>query len=136
MYRASGLYLLDFISKVIKSISEKRVLWLESSRSLILGDVLPNQVILKYSLEQDYSRIVLQSVRPVGYKLTFQNRILTITPESDDFVPGFQNTDFGDGVLKKLTVSGKTIQLEVDQGYGSYKSFEFGEPAASRCRFL
>ena len=47
---------LDFISKVIKSISEKRVLWLESSRSLILGDVLPNQVILKYSLEQDYSR--------------------------------------------------------------------------------
>ncbi len=120
---------LDFISKVIKSISEKRVLWLESSRSLILGDVLPNQVILKYSLEQDYSRIVLQSVRPVGYKLTFQNRMLTITPESDDFVPGFQNTDFGDGVLKKLTVSGKTIQLEVDQGYGSYKSFELGEPA-------
>ena len=68
-------------------------------------------------------------MRPVGYKITFQNRILTITPESDDFVPGFQNTDFGDGVLKKLTVSGKTIQLEVDQGYGSYKSFELGEPA-------
>ena len=43
---------LDFISKVIKNVSDKRVLWLESSRSLILGDVVPNQVALKYSLEQ------------------------------------------------------------------------------------
>jgi N-acetylmuramoyl-L-alanine amidase len=120
---------LDFISRVIKSISEKRVLWLESSRSLILGDVLPNQVALKYSLEEDHSRIVFQSVRPVGYTLTFQNRTLKITPQSDDFVPSFQNTDFGDGVLKKLTLSGKTILLEVDEGYGSYKSFELGEPA-------
>jgi N-acetylmuramoyl-L-alanine amidase len=119
---------LDFISKVIKNISEKRVLWLESSRSLILGDVLPNQVVLKYSLEENYSRIVLQSVRPVGYSVTFQNRILTITPQSDDFVPGFQNTDFGDGVLKKLTLSGKSVLLEVDEGYGSYKSFELVEP--------
>jgi N-acetylmuramoyl-L-alanine amidase len=120
---------LDFISKIVKSISEKRVLWLESSRSLILGDVLPNQVTLKYSLEQDHSRLVLQSVRPVGYSVTFLNRILILTPQSDDFVPAFQSTDFGDGVLKKLTLSGKTIQIEVDEGYGSHKAFELVEPA-------
>jgi N-acetylmuramoyl-L-alanine amidase len=120
---------LDFISKVIKNISEKRVLWLESSRSLILGDVVPNQVILKYSIEQDHSRIVLQSVRPIGYDINFQNHILTITPKSEDFVAGFQSTDFNDGILKKLTVAGKTIQIQTDQGYGSYKSFDLVEPA-------
>ena len=120
---------LDFISKVIKNVSDKRVLWLESSRSLILGDVVPNQVALKYSIEQDHSRIVLQSVRPIGYTINYQNHVLSITPQSDDFVAGFQSTDFNDGVLKKLTLAGKTIQIQTDQGYGSYKSFELVEPA-------
>ncbi len=120
---------LDFISKVIKNVSDKRVLWLESSRSLILGDVVPNQVALKYSLEQDHSRIVLQSVRPIAYTVAFQNHILTITAQSEDFVAGFQGTDFNDGILKKLTLSGKTIQIQTDQGYGSYKSYELVEPA-------
>jgi N-acetylmuramoyl-L-alanine amidase len=120
---------LDFISKVIKNISDKRVLWLESSRSLILGDVLPNQVALKYSIEQDHSRIVLQSVRPIGYTINFQNHVLSITPQSEDFVAGFQSTDFTDGILKKLTLAGKTIQIQTDQNYGSYKSFELVEPA-------
>jgi N-acetylmuramoyl-L-alanine amidase len=120
---------LDFISKVIKNVSDKRVLWLESSRSLILGDVVPNQVALKYSIEQDHSRIVLQSVRPIGYTINYQNQILTITPQSDDFVPGFQGTDFTDGILKKLTLAGKTIQIQTDENYSSYKSFELVEPA-------
>jgi N-acetylmuramoyl-L-alanine amidase len=120
---------LDFISKVIKNVSDKRVLWLESSRSLILGDVLPNQVALKYSIEQDHSRIVLQSVRPIGYTINFQNHVLSITPQSEDFVPGFQSTDFTDGILKKLTLAGKTIQIQTDESYGSYKSFELVEPA-------
>lgn len=120
---------MDFISKVIKNVSDKRVLWLESSRSLILGDVVPNQVALKYSIEQDHSRIVLQSVRPIGYTINYQNHILTITPQSDDFVAGFQSTDFTDGILKKLTLAGKSIQIQTDQGYGSYKSFELVEPA-------
>ncbi len=131
VYVAQGEWFapLDFISKVIKNVSGKRVLWLEGSRSLILGDVVPNQVILKYSFEQDYSRIVLQSVRPVDYTLSFQNRILTITPQSDDFVAGFQSSDFNDGILKKLSLSGRTIQIHIDQGYGSYKSYELAEPA-------
>jgi N-acetylmuramoyl-L-alanine amidase len=120
---------MDFISKVIKNVSDKRVLWLESSRSLILGDVVPNQVALKYSIEQDHSRIVLQSVRPIGYTINYQNHVLTITPQSEDFVAGFQSTDFTDGILKKLTLAGKTIQIQTDQNYGSYKSFELVEPA-------
>ena len=37
--------------------------------------------------------------------------------------------DFNDGILKKLTLSGKTIQIQTDQGYGSYKSYELVEPA-------
>src|SRR5262249_13565170 len=53
---------------------------------------------------------------------------LTVTPQSEDSEPGFQNTTFTDGILKGLSIHGKAFRIEVDQGYASYKSFEMSDP--------
>ena len=58
---------LDFIPKVLRGISDKKFLWLESSKSLMLGNVQANPITLKYASEKDYSRLVFQSVNPVKY---------------------------------------------------------------------
>lgn len=119
---------LDFIARVLKATTDKHLLWLESTRSLILGDVVPNQVLLKYSMESDHSRIVLQSTRPVSYGTQMQGGALVITPHGEDFSIGFQETSFTDGILKSLAFSGKSIRIETDQGYGTFKSFELSDP--------
>lgn len=121
---------LDFIGRVLKVTSDKRILWLESTRSLILGDVVPNQIQLKYSMESDHTRIVLQSSRPVSYSAQMQGNTLVILPQGEDFAIGFQETSFTDGILKGLTFGngGKSIRIETDQSYASYKSFELSDP--------
>jgi N-acetylmuramoyl-L-alanine amidase len=123
---------LDFLPKVLKVISEKNILWLENSRSLIVGDVVPNQLNLKYSVEADHSRLVFQSARPVTFTVTFQNGTLVVSPTSEDFIVGFSNTDFEDGILRKLTIeqsgSAKNFHIQTDHGYASFKSFELEDP--------
>jgi N-acetylmuramoyl-L-alanine amidase len=123
---------LDFLSKVVKGASEKQLLWLENSRSLIIGDVVPNTLSLKYSMETDHSRLVFQSSRPVGFSVLFQNGELILAPRTEDVLIGFQNADFKDGVLRKLSLQGsgnnRSIHVQVDQGYASYKSLELQDP--------
>ncbi|HSP06112.1 MAG TPA: N-acetylmuramoyl-L-alanine amidase, partial [Acidobacteriota bacterium] len=122
---------LDFIGRVLKVTSDKRILWLESTRSLILGDVVPNPIQLKYSMEADHTRLVFQSARPVGYATQMQGGIFVITLQGEDFTIGFQETSFTDGILKSLSVAGaarKSIRIETDQSYESYKSFELTDP--------
>ncbi len=122
---------LDFIPKILKPISELRILWLESSRTLMLGDVLPNQITLKYAVEEERVRVVFQTTRPVHYSVLVEGNTMVVTPQSEDFVIGFQDTSFTDGVLKNLVISEtgkKAFQIALDEGYGSYKSFELGDP--------
>jgi N-acetylmuramoyl-L-alanine amidase len=123
---------LDFISKALKATSEKRMLWLETSHSLILGDVVPNQLLLKYSPEQDHSRIVLQSIRPLEYDVARRNDEVIITPESEDFLPAFADTTFDDGILNRLSILGsnerKSFHVETAPGFGSYRSFVLSDP--------
>ncbi len=123
---------LDFIPKVLKIISSKQFLWLESSRSLILGEVQPNQLTLNYSPEGDHSRLVFQSLRPVGFTVSFDNNVISVTPQSEDVLPGFQDTDFNDGIIRKLTteVAGKRkiFRIETDKDYASYKVLDLNNP--------
>jgi N-acetylmuramoyl-L-alanine amidase len=133
VYIAQGVWLvpLDFIPKVLKTTSEKRLLWLESSRTLMLGDVLPNQITLKYAVEEERCRIVFQTNRPIHYTATVEGNTLIIAPQGEDFVVGFQETSFNDGILKNVIISEtgkKTFRFALDEGYGTYKSFELSDP--------
>lgn len=134
VYLAQGIWYvsLDFVSKVLKATSEKRVLWLENSRSLMLGDITPNQLQMRYSMELDHSRVVFQSVRQVGFLIARDGNAIVLQPQSDDFFLGFDATDFNDGVIKKLTVTGagdrKSFRIELDDGFASFKSFDLNDP--------
>ena len=123
---------LDFIPKVLKIISSKQFLWLENSRSLILGEVQPNQLTLNYSPEGDHSRLVFQSVRPVGFTVSFDNNQISVTPQSEDVLPGFQDTDFNDGIIRRLTTEvawkRKIFRIETDKDYASYKVLDLSNP--------
>jgi N-acetylmuramoyl-L-alanine amidase len=122
---------LDFIPKVLKATSDKRILWLENSRSLMLGDVLPNEITLKYATEDQRSRIVFQTSRPIQYSVAMEGNNLVVTPLGEDYVVGFKDSPFTDGILKNITIAAtgkKQFQITVDEGYGSYKSFELTDP--------
>jgi len=123
---------LDFVPKVLKIISGKQFLWLENSRSLILGEVQPNQLTLNYSPEGDHSRLVFQSVRPVGFTVSYERNVITVTPQSEDILPGFQDTDFSDGIIRKLTTEAagkrRIFRIETDKDYASYKVLDLNNP--------
>src|SRR5205823_6398753 len=106
IYQQEGNWLvpIDFIVKVIKPISPTHFLWLESSRSIILGEVQPNQLNLGYLAEGAVSRIVFQSVRPIGFTVTAEGENVAIVPRSEDFNVGFQEMAFTDGILKKIAI--------------------------------
>lgn len=133
VYVAQGVWYvpLDFIPKVLKTTSDKRILWLESSRSLMLGDVLPNEITLKYAVEEQRSRVVFQSTRPIRYSVSVEGNSATVVPQGEDFVIGFQNTSFTDGILKDLVISEtekKAFRISLDNDFGSFKTFELSEP--------
>lgn len=134
VYVAQGIWYVsfDFISKVLKVTSEKRVLWLENSRSLMLGDITPNQLVMRYSMEADHSRVVFQSVRQIGFLIAHEGNAIVLTPQSDDYLMGFDATDFNDGVIKKLALAGtgdrRSFRIELDDGFSSFKSFDLGDP--------
>ena len=123
---------LDFIPKVLKSTAKKRFLWLPNSRSLILGDLQPNQLALKFSVEKDHSRLVLQSLRPVGFTIIHEKNMLVITPQSEDFVPEFEDTDFTDGIVETLSILSagekKVFRILTTKNFASFKSFEMSDP--------
>lgn len=134
VYTEDGVWYvpLDFISKVLKPSSTKPFLWLESTRSLILGDVQPNQLALKYAKDVNTSRVVFQSVRPIGFNVVPEGTTITILPKTEDFTLGFQDTSFTDGLIKQLTIQTtgekRAFHLETDQNFDSYKSFELNNP--------
>ena len=134
VYLVQGVWLvpLDFIPKVLKGISEKKFLWLENSRSLMLGNVQANQLTLKYASEQNYSRVVLQSVTPIGFTVMLEGNVLTVVPQSQDFSPAFQNAGFEDGVVQNLIVEAtdnqKVVKIQLGSDFASYKTFELKDP--------
>src|ERR671918_407229 len=77
VYLVQGAWLvpLDFIPKVLRGITEKRFLWLENSRSLMIGSVQANQVTLKYASEPKYSRLVFQSFSPMSYTVQAEGSV-------------------------------------------------------------
>jgi N-acetylmuramoyl-L-alanine amidase len=133
-FAAQGIWYvpLDFIPKVLKLVSGKHFLWLPNNRSLILGDIQPNQITLKYSKEVDHSRLVLQSVRPVNYTIVRQQDSLLIIPQEEDIAPGFPDAQFQDGLLAGLTIQSvgekKTFRLAVTKEFGSFKTLEMSDP--------
>ena len=134
VYLVQGVWLvpLDFIPKVLKGISGKRFLWLESSRSLMLGNVQANQLTVKYASEKNYSRIVLQSVNPIGFQIQSEGNVLTVIPRSQDFSPGFQNAAFEDGVVQTVALetanNQKILKIQTGTDFASFKTFELGDP--------
>lgn len=134
VYSDNGVWhvTLDFIPKVLKPLSPKPILWLESTRSLILGDIQQNQIALKYAKSPDSCRVVFQSSRPVGYTVTPETGGLTILPKSDDYTFAFQETAFSDGFIKKLSIqpvgARNGLYIEFDSAFGSYQSFELSDP--------
>jgi N-acetylmuramoyl-L-alanine amidase len=133
-FLVQGVWLvpLDFIPKVLKTVSDKPFLWLESTHSLMLGNVQANQISLKYAADPKYSRIVFQAVTPIGFTVETQNTFLIINPESDDFTPAFQNTAFNDGVVTGVTIetraNHKVFKIETGAQYESYRTFELKDP--------
>ena len=123
---------LDFVTKVLKVMSTQPFLWLENSRSLILGEIQPNQLSVKYSAEVDYSRLVFQSTRPIEYYLVYQDGTLAITPQSQDFVVGFQESKFDDGVIATLAIQSqnerKSFRVQTGENYVSFKYFQLNDP--------
>ena len=119
---------LDFIPKVLKITSEKQLLWLDNSHSLLLGDITPNQLVLRYSMETDHSRLVFQSNRPVGFIVTPDSHGLTIQPQSDDFLLAIEDTPFTDGVLKKISVQKKSFRIDTDEQFANFKAFDLQDP--------
>jgi len=132
LVQGAWLVPLDFIPKVLKNVSEKKFLWLESSRSLMLGDVQANQVTLKYASEKQYSRLVFQAINPISFVTQVEGNALIVIPQSDDFSPGFQNAAFEDGVLQGVTVetrgNRKIFKIETGTEFASYRTFEMKEP--------
>jgi N-acetylmuramoyl-L-alanine amidase len=134
VYLAQGVWLvpLDFIPKVLRGITEKKILWLENSRSLMLGNVQANQITLKYASEPQYSRIVFQSLSPIAFTVYAEGNILTVLPGSQDFSPGFQNAAFEDGVVQTVSLetleNRKVIKIQTGRDYASYRSFELKDP--------
>jgi N-acetylmuramoyl-L-alanine amidase len=134
VYLAQGAWLvpLDFIPKVLKVVSEKHFLWLESSRSLMLGEIQANQVTLKYASEAKYSRLVFQSLNPLAFKAELEGNNLIVIPQSDDFSPAFQNAAFEDGVVQNVIVetrgTRKVFKVQTGIEYASYRTFELKDP--------
>jgi N-acetylmuramoyl-L-alanine amidase len=134
VFLVQGIWMvpLDFIPKVLRGISEKKILWLENSRSLMLGNVQANQVTLKYASEQQYSRIVFQSATPIAYTVYADGNILTVLPQSQDFSAGFQDAAFEDGVVQSVKMetvdNRKIIKIQTGSEYSSYRSFELKDP--------
>ena len=134
VYLVQGAWLvpLDFIPKVLKIITDKRFLWLESSRSLMLGDVQSNQVTLKYASESKYSRLVFQSLNPLAFKAEIEGNALIVIPQSDDFSPAFQNAGFEDGVVQDVVVetrgNRKVFKIQTGIEYASFRTFELKDP--------
>ncbi|HJZ10727.1 MAG TPA: hypothetical protein VJ521_01170, partial [Acidobacteriota bacterium] len=123
---------IDFIPKVLKITAGQRFLWLPNSRSLILGDLQPNQLTLRYSSEKDYGRMVFQSVRAIGFTVVHENHLMMITPQGEDFVSKIPDTQFHDGVVQRLTVHSvgdrKIFQIQTGPDFVSYKSMELSDP--------
>jgi N-acetylmuramoyl-L-alanine amidase len=134
VYLVQGAWLvpLDFIPKVLKIVSEKHFLWLESSRSLMLGDIQANQVTLKYASESKYSRLVFQSLNPLAFKAELEGNNLIVIPQSDDFSPAFQNAAFEDGIVQNVLVetreNRKVFKVLTGIEYASYRTFELKDP--------
>jgi len=134
VFLVQGVWLvpLDFIPRVLKNVSQKHFLWLESSRSLMLGEVQANQITLKYASESKYSRLVFQAVNAVKFTAQMEGSSLILIPQTDDFSPGFQNAAFEDGVVQGVTVetrgSHKVFRIQTGTEYGSYRTFELKDP--------
>src|SRR5262249_47658881 len=114
---------LEFIPKVLKPATSKGFLWLENSRTLILGDIQPNHLAMKYFTQGESSRLVFQSVRPIGFSVSSDAGGVMVIPRSEDFDVEFSETPFTDGILKKLSIrevgQSKSFLLETDAGFGS-----------------
>jgi len=123
---------LDFIPKVLKQVTEKRILWLENNRSLILGDIQPNQLTLKYSIQPDRSQLVFQSVRPINYTTLNENGFIIIRPQTDDYMVAFEDTSYQDGIIKGVSIraSGdkKSFYVETGDDFASFQSFQLADP--------
>ena len=134
VYLVQGAWLvpLDFIPKVLRGVTEKRFLWLENSRSLMIGNVQANQVTLKYASEPKYSRLVFQSFSPMSYTVQTEGNALIVIPQSDDFSPGFQNAVFEDGIVQTVTVetreNRKVFKIQTGLQYASHRTFELKDP--------
>ncbi|MCI0411446.1 N-acetylmuramoyl-L-alanine amidase [bacterium] len=134
VYLVQGAWLvpLDFIPKVLRGVTEKRFLWLENSRSLMIGNVQANQVTLKYASESKYSRLVFQSLSPISYMVQAEGNVLFVIPQSEDFSPGFQNAVFEDGLVQNVTIetreNRKVFKIQTGIQYASYRTFELKDP--------
>jgi N-acetylmuramoyl-L-alanine amidase len=134
VYLIQGVWLvpLDFIPKVLRGISEERFLWLENSRSLMLGTDTVNQITLKYSSEGKYSRLVLQSILPMKYTVQSEGIHLFVFPQAQDFSSGVQRMGFTDGIVHSIGVETrgdrKLFKIQTGTEYGSYKTFELNNP--------
>jgi N-acetylmuramoyl-L-alanine amidase len=134
VYLVQGVWYvpLDFIPKVLRNVSEKKFLWLENSRSLMLGNVQANQVTLKYGSEEKYSRLVFQSVNPIPFTVQAEGNNLVLIPQTQDFSVGFQSTTFEDGVVQNVITetreNRKVFRIATGIQYGSYRTFELKDP--------
>ncbi|PWT90076.1 MAG: hypothetical protein C5B54_07800, partial [Acidobacteria bacterium] len=55
-------------------------------------------------------------------------RGLTITPQTEDYLLGFEETAFTDGVLRKISIEKKSFRIDFDNDYANFKSFELSDP--------
>ncbi len=132
LIQGSWLVPLDFIPRVLKTVVQKRFLWLENSKSLMLGDAQSNQVVLKYSSEPAFSRLVFQSLSPVVFTVQAEGAWLIVVPASDEFSPNFQNAAFEDGIVSGVIIekreSRKVFKIQTGAEFESYRTFELKEP--------
>jgi N-acetylmuramoyl-L-alanine amidase len=122
---------LDFISKVLPSLSRESLTYRDRERTLIVGDAFP-KLQVRTSRDPSYTRVEVSTSRKIDLELTEAAREIRLSIHTPYLETDFRNEEILDDVVERIRLERKEslyeIVVELGDRFGTLKKIDRAAP--------